>query len=88
VEVLRLHSAIRRHAERRQYAKAIAAFQPRAIALADKVRGELIAQRRAAGIEPVIGEGERGGNISRPEIADAIGAGLQGVAPAAAERVR
>ena len=50
VKVLRLHGAIGRDAERRQSRIAVAAFEPRAVALADEVRRELIAQRRAVGV--------------------------------------
>ena len=39
VEVLELHRAIRRHAQRRQHGNAIAAFGAGAVALSDKVRG-------------------------------------------------
>ena len=44
MEILRLQRRIRRHAERRQHCVAIAAFEPRAVALADEVRGQLIAR--------------------------------------------
>jgi hypothetical protein len=62
----------------------VAAFEPRAVALADKACGQRAAQRRAVGREPMIGEGQRAGEISGPEPADAADASLRRVVSAGA----
>ena len=87
MELLGLHGAIRRHAERRQHAITIAAFEPCAVALPDEIRRNLIPQGGAVGGEPVIGERQRAGNVGRPEPRDAVAAGLQGIAAPGAEPV-
>jgi hypothetical protein len=51
------------------------------------MRGELVALHRAVGGEPVIGEGERAGEIRRTEPVDAVGADLECVAATGPERV-
>jgi hypothetical protein len=81
-------SWVRRDAERRQHADAIAALQPRTVALAVEIGVELTAKRRAIGRDPVIGEGKRAPDIGRSEIADAVDAGLQRIAAPGAERIR
>ena len=88
MEVLELNGTIRRHRECRRRCIAITAFEPRPVALAGEAGVELIAERAAAGREPVIGEGNCAGDVSRAEPADAIGAGLQRVAVSTTERIR
>src|SRR4029077_14744824 len=84
-EVLRLRGGVRRHPESRQHREAVTAFKTRVVALSVEIRRELTAQRAAVGGEPMIGEGERAGEIGRSHMGDAIDAGLHGVAAAAAE---
>src|SRR5580704_3328346 len=48
VEILELNGTVRRHCKRRQHGVAVAAFQPRTVALPDEIRRKLIAQGRAA----------------------------------------
>src|SRR5579863_9696060 len=87
MKALRLDRSIRRDTGSRRYSEAIAAFEPRPIALALEPCGELVAERGAVGREPVVGEGERCPDISRPEILRPIDAGLEGIAASFAERL-
>src|SRR5262249_19195160 len=69
--------------------EAIAALDPPAIALRVEARGEMVAgKREAVGRHPVIGEGERRGEIGRPRARRAVDARLERVALSAAEARR
>src|SRR4029079_2903283 len=65
--------------------KTIAALYPYAIALRVEARAEMVAGKgEAVGRQPMIGEGERGGDIGGTRARSAVETGLEGVALAAA----
>ena len=66
--------------------KAIAALHPSAIALRVEARAEMVAGKgEAVGRHPVIGEGERGGDIGGTRARSAVETGLEGIALPAAD---
>ncbi len=91
MEALRLQRRIGRDPEQfadRGHAETIAAFEPRAVALALEFGSQIVVLRDAVGGEPVIGEGECAREIRRTEMGDAVNAGHDRVAPPGAEHLR
>src|SRR5215831_15368056 len=87
-EALRLQRRVWRHPADHG-CEAIAAFGAAAETLRGEVRGEMITEGgQAVSRHPMVGEGERTGEIPRTGAGDGVGAGLERVAPAAAEALR
>ena len=90
VEQLRLQRRVRGDADDARgavdrHAIAIPGLDASGIALSGEARGELVVDRDAAGRKPMVGEGECGRHIGRAHARRAMDAGLEFIAPAAAE---
>ena len=87
-EALRLQRRVGRHPADHG-CEAIAAFGAAAEALRVEVGGEMVTEGgKAVGRHPMVGEGERTGEIPRTGAGGGVDAGLERVAPAAAEALR